>query len=233
MHLLDPLPLLLVFARLITSELEMEMHAPFALVVEPLLSKRQSQLLPLRTLTVLARQTSMEMVPHALIALLALMHLLDPLSLLLAFARKISSELETEMHAVSAPTVVSLPSKRQSQLLPLRTLTVLARMTHMDPTLTLDALPAPMQVPSRPKWVLLRLTANVVLAPILVLKHALSALLVLPHLLDLLLLLLASALLTTMEPALNALPVRQVVPVPRAPHQKTTVNALPTPTRMR
>jgi hypothetical protein len=112
MHLLDPLPLLLAFARPTTSELETEVHAPFALVVEPLLSKRQSQLLPLRTLTVLARQTSMEMVPHALLALVALMHLLDPLPLLLAFARPISSELETEVHALLVITVAFLLSKQ-------------------------------------------------------------------------------------------------------------------------
>jgi hypothetical protein len=141
MHLLDPLPLLLVFARKITSELETELHAVSALAVEPLLSKRQSQLLPLRTLTALAWQTSMGMVPHALIALLVLMHLLDPLPLLLAFARPTTSELETELHAPFAPTVEPLLSKQQSQLLPLRTLTVLARRTHMEPTLRLDALP--------------------------------------------------------------------------------------------
>jgi hypothetical protein len=105
-------PQLLAFARLITSELETELHAPFALLVEPLLSKRQSQLLPLRTLTVLARQTSMEMVPHALLALVALMHLLDPLPLLLAFARPISSELETEVHALLVITVAFLLSKQ-------------------------------------------------------------------------------------------------------------------------
>jgi hypothetical protein len=141
MHLLDPLASLRVFARPTTSELETELHAVCALVVEPLLSKRQSQLLPLRTLTALARQTSMGMVPHALIALLVLMHLLDPLPLLLAFARPTTSELETELHAPFAPTVEPLLSKQQSQLLPLRTLTVLARRTHMEPTLRLDALP--------------------------------------------------------------------------------------------
>jgi hypothetical protein len=131
MHLLDPLPLLLVFARKITSELETELHAVSALAVEPLLSKRQSQLLPLRTLTALARQTSMEMVPHALIALLALTHLLDPLPLLLAFARPTSMELETEQNALLAPKVRPLLCKRQSQILPLRTLTA-----HAQPTPT-------------------------------------------------------------------------------------------------
>jgi hypothetical protein len=141
MHLLGPLPLLLAFARPISTELETELHAISALAVEPLLSKRQSQLLPLRTLTALAWQTSMGMVPHALIALLVLMHLLDPLPLLLAFARPTTSELETELHAPFAPTVEPLLSKQQSQLLPLRTLTVLARRTHMEPTLRLDALP--------------------------------------------------------------------------------------------
>jgi hypothetical protein len=125
-------PLLLAFARPITSELETELHAVCALAVEPLLSKRQSHLLPRRTLTALARQTSMGMVPHALIALVALMHLLGPLPLLLAFARPITSELETELHAVCAPTVEPLLSKRQSHLLPRRTLTALARQTRME-----------------------------------------------------------------------------------------------------
>jgi hypothetical protein len=118
MHLLDPLASLRVFARPTTSELVTEMHAPFALVVEPLLSKRQSQVLPLRTRTALARQTSMEMVPHALVALLALMHLLDPLASLRVFARPISTELVTELHALLVPTVAFLLSKQQSQVLP-------------------------------------------------------------------------------------------------------------------
>jgi len=127
MHLLDPLPLLLAFARKASSELETELHAVSALPVEPLLSKRQSQLLPLRTLTALAWQTSMGMVPHALIALLALMHLLDPLPLLFAFAKPISSELETELHALLVPTVAFLLSKQQSQLLPPQPLAASAR----------------------------------------------------------------------------------------------------------
>jgi len=97
--------------------------------VEPLLSKRQSQVLPLRTLTALARQTSMEMVPHALIALLALMHLLDPLPLLLAFAKPISTELVTEMHALLVITVAFLLSKQQSQVLPPQPLAAGAKPT--------------------------------------------------------------------------------------------------------
>jgi hypothetical protein len=65
----------------------------------------------------------MEMVPHALFALLALMHLLGPLPLLLAFARPISTELETELHAISALAVEPLLSKRQSHLKPPQPLT--------------------------------------------------------------------------------------------------------------
>ena len=148
MHLLDPLSLLLAFAKPISTEKETELHAISALPVEPLLSKRQSQLLPRRTLTALARQTPMEMVPHALLALLALMHLLDPLPLLLAFAKPISTEKETELHAISALPVEPLPRKRQSHLLPRPLLTALALTTRMELTPALDALPAPMQVPS-------------------------------------------------------------------------------------
>ena len=127
---IQPLPL--AYARPTSTELEMEMHALLAPAVEPLLRKRQSQLLPRSLLTALARRTPMEMVPRALLALLALMHLLDPLQKLLASARPTSTELEMEMHALLAPTMEPLPCKRQSQLLPRSLLTALARPTPME-----------------------------------------------------------------------------------------------------
>merc|ERR1712216_277684 len=68
----------------------------------------------------------------ALLALRALLHLLDPLPLLLASVRPTSTELETELHALLAPTVEPLPRKRQSQLLPRSLLTALARQTRME-----------------------------------------------------------------------------------------------------
>merc|ERR1712072_1577244 len=118
LQLLGPLPLLLASARPTSTELETELHALLAPAVEPLPRKRQSQLLPRSLLTALARRTPMEMVPRALLALLALLQLLDPLQKLIASARPTSTELEMEMHALLAPTVEPLASKRQSQVLP-------------------------------------------------------------------------------------------------------------------
>merc|ERR1712072_1635609 len=108
LQLLGPLPLLLASARPTSTELEMELHALLAPTVEPLPRKRQSQLLPLRTLTALARPTPMEMVPRALLALLALMHLLDPLQTLLASARPASATTAANCRCVAntyAPAV--------------------------------------------------------------------------------------------------------------------------------
>ena len=142
MHLLDPLPLLLASARPTTTEKETELHALLAPTVEPLPRKRRSQLKPPQPLAALARMTPMEMVPHALVALKALLHLLDPLPLLLASARPITTELETELNAPFAPTVEPLPRKRRSQLKPRSILTALARRTPMEPTPRLVALNA-------------------------------------------------------------------------------------------
>jgi len=140
LHLLDPRPLLLVYARPTSTELETELHALLAPTVEPLPRKRQSQLLPRSLLTALARQTRMEMVPRVLLALLALLQLLDPLQKLLASARPTSTELEMEMHALLAPALEPLPRKRQSQLQQQSILTALARRTPMEPTPRLVAL---------------------------------------------------------------------------------------------
>ena len=138
-------------------------------------------------------------------------------------------EKQKVAYAFFAPTVESLPRKRVYQQLELRLLTALALTTRMEPPVPTPtgsgALPAPMQALSLQNQHLQLLTANVVLVPIVVLRHASSALLVLPHLPTLVLLLLARARLTTGEPVLNARPVRQVVLVPRVPHLKVTANA--------
>jgi hypothetical protein len=112
--------------------------APHALIAQHALLLVLTQLHALALLISTGKMRQMV----ALIALQALMHLLNPLPFRLASARPTTTEKETELHAPLAPTVEPLPRKRRSQLKPRSILTALARRTPMEPTPRLVALNA-------------------------------------------------------------------------------------------
>jgi hypothetical protein len=89
---------------------------PHALIAQHALFLVPTRLYALALLTSTGMRRLVRLV--AKLALLALMHLLDPLASLRVFARPISTELVTELHALLVPTVAFLLSKQQSQVLP-------------------------------------------------------------------------------------------------------------------